>query len=206
MSDPEPPPVPAAGPPPGISISREELAALPIRKYEGPIHLIEHDANVAPACDALRRETLIGFDIETRPSFSVGESYPPALLQLAGAGAAYVFQLHKISAISPLLDLLADPAITKAGVALADDLKKLRAVYTFAPAAFTDLGHLARAQNYRQTGLRALSGILLGFRLSKKEQRSNWAAPRLTRSQITYAATDAWASRELYLLLASQRA
>ena len=39
-----------------------------------------------------------------------------------------------------------------------------------------------------------------GSKLSKKEQVSNWARNKLTDSQIKYAATDAWISRELYVL------
>ena len=188
---------------PGISISKEELAALPMQKFEGPIHFVERDEDVGAACEMLRGESLLGFDIETRPSFRVGESHPPALLQLAGSDAVFVFRLQKIRDAAPLLGLLSDIAITKAGVALGDDLKKLRAVYSFEPAGFLDLGILAREQGFKQTGLRALAGLLLGFRISKKEQRSNWAAPFLTRSQIAYAATDAWASREIYRKLAS---
>lgn len=186
----------------GITISREELGVLPVRRYEGPIHLIHQDGEVAPACQALRQETLLGFDIETRPSFRVGESHPPALIQLASRTAAYVFQLHRIRQVQPLLDVLADPAITKAGVAIPDDLKKLRGHYAFEPAGFVDIAPIARDLGYKQTGLRALSGLLFGFRLSKREQRSNWAAHVLSRGQLVYAATDAWVSRELYFKLA----
>jgi hypothetical protein len=35
--------------------------------------------------------------------------------------------------------------------------------------------------------------------LLKGAQTSNWAAPRLSAAQITYAATDAWVCRELFL-------
>jgi ribonuclease D len=41
--------------------------------------------------------------------------------------------------------------------------------------------------------------MFLGFRIPKGNRTSNWAAPRLSPAQINYAATDAWASRELYL-------
>ena len=39
----------------------------------------------------------------------------------------------------------------------------------------------------------------MGIRITKGVKTSNWAAPNLTARQITYAATDAWACRELYL-------
>ena len=48
-------------------------------------------------------------------------------------------------------------------------------------------------------GLRSLAALLLGFRISKRAQVSNWAKPTLTDAQIQYAATDAWVSRDLYL-------
>ena len=50
-----------------------------------------------------------------------------------------------------------------------------------------------------QTGLRNLAGIFLGFRVAKGAKTTNWSSPRLTAQQINYAATDAWACRELYL-------
>jgi len=47
--------------------------------------------------------------------------------------------------------------------------------------------------------VRNLAGIFLGTRIPKGAKTTNWAARRLTPQQITYAATDAWACRELYL-------
>ena len=45
--------------------------------------------------------------------------------------------------------------------------------------------------------------MLLGFRIPKGTKTSNWAARELSPAQIAYAATDAWACRELYLRFAS---
>ena len=39
----------------------------------------------------------------------------------------------------------------------------------------------------------------MGIRITKGIKTSNWAAPQLSAPQITYAATDAWVCRELYL-------
>lgn len=185
----------------GPFITKEQLATLPIRRFEGPIHLVDRDDLVPAAAEKIRAEKILGFDIETRPSFRVGESHPPALLQLCGQHEAWVIQLLKLRDAAPLIAILADDTITKAGVALSDDLKKLRSRHDFAPASFIEIAHLARERGYKQTGLRALCGLLFHFRMSKREQRSNWAAPQLTPGQIAYAATDAWASRELLLAL-----
>ena len=51
----------------------------------------------------------------------------------------------------------------------------------------------------RQTGVRSLAAMFLGLRIPKGTTTSNWAAARLSPQQVTYAATDAWACRELYL-------
>jgi ribonuclease D len=50
-------------------------------------------------------------------------------------------------------------------------------------------------------GLRNLSANLLGVRISKGAQCSNWAREALSTKQIVYAATDAWISRELFLAM-----
>lgn len=188
----------------GRSISKEELNALPIRAYEGPTHLI-HSPDQLPACiEALSKESLLGFDTETRPAFQRGVSYPPALIQLATADRVFVIQILLLKEIQPLLDILEDEKILKAGVAITDDLKQLREVYEFKPGGFIEIGTLAKGLEIKQTGLRSLAGMFLGFRISKKEQRSNWAKPDLTPSQVTYAATDAWVSREIYQNLVGQ--
>jgi len=69
----------------------------------------------------------------------------------------------------------------------------------FEEAGILDLGHVARRHGMKQTGLRNLTGLLLGTRIPKGAKTTNWAARRLSAQQITYAATDAWACRELYL-------
>lgn len=189
-------------PQPGLreTISKEELALLPLRSYQGPIHLVTTQNDERAAAEALRAETILGFDTESRPAFVSGVVHPTALVQLAGSKAVYVFQLNKLQHLDSILPLLADGSVTKAGIALADDLKKMRSTYKeFEPAGFVEIGHLSRQAGIKQTGLRTLAGMLLGFRISKREQRSNWGADTLSPSQLRYAATDAWASREIYL-------
>jgi len=178
-------------------VSREEVNALPIQRYEGPVHVVNTAGELASAMSDLRMETVVGFDTETRPSFRAGESYPPSLAQLATARAVYLLRPETFAA--QLAELLAEEHIVKAGVGLADDLKALKKLVAFEEKLVVDLGIAAKRHGLEQSGVRNLAGLFLGFRIPKGAKTSNWSRPRLTQQQIVYAATDAWACRELYL-------
>lgn len=180
-------------------ISREEMNELPIRRYEGTVYLVETVEGLERAAADILQETAVGFDTETRPAFRKGESHPPALAQVATARAVYLFPLQRLDCSGLLAELLAEPRIVNAGVALAEDLRQLKQQFHFEPQSVLDLGIVARRHGLKQTGLRNLTGIFLGTRIPKGAKTTNWAARRLSPQQITYAATDAWACRELYV-------
>lgn len=179
-------------------MTKEQINAHPIRKYPGRIHVIHRPEQIEPAVRQLEKEKVLGFDTETQPTFRAGQSHPPAVLQLVGEQAAYIFQLRHCRLPKALRRLLANPKIVKAGVALDRDVQELRTLAPFQPAGFVDVGELAKQAGCTNQGLRGLATLLLGFRVSKKSQVSNWAKDTLTRAQIEYAATDAWVGRELY--------
>ena len=182
-----------------LHITKEEINRLPMRQYEGPIHLIRTAADAELAVEKLKAETLLGFDTETRPTFRVGEYYPPSLLQLATGSEVLLFQL-KITGLTPgLCEVLSNPGILKSGVSIKDDLKDLRKLSDFDPAGCVELATHAKKAHIKNLGLRGLAALLLGFRISKREQTSNWAKNELSESQLRYAATDAWLGREIYL-------
>lgn len=184
---------------PARQISREEVNALPIRRYEGPVHVIAAPGELAPAMDDILQETLVGFDTETRPAFRPGESYPPSLAQVATARAVYLFQVQRADIAAAVARMLSEEHIVKAGVGMADDLKSLKKVVAFHEKSIADVGTLAQRHGLKQSGVRNLAGLFLGFRIPKGTKTSNWARHKLTEQQIVYAATDAWACRELYL-------
>src|SRR5574341_2228907 len=179
-----------------LAITREEVNALPIRRYEGAVRVVSsvHE----PMTDILQ-EAIVGFDTETRPAFRPSESYPPSLAQVATARAVYLFQVSHREIAQAVAQMLEQAHIVKVGVGLADDLKALRKVIEFAEKSIVDLGTVASRAGYRQTGVRNLAAMFLGFRIPKGTKTSNWSRARLTPQQVTYAATDAWACRELYL-------
>ncbi len=180
-------------------ISHLEIMDLPIRRYEGPVSLVTSAETLREALADIRREAVVGLDTETRPAFRKGESYPPSLVQMATARKVYLFRLSTLDFSSALAEILEDKATVKVGVALAGDLRQLEQLFPFTAESVIDLGHVARRRGLHQTGLRNLAGLFLGFRIPKGARTSNWAAPRLSDSQIRYAATDAWVCRELYL-------
>jgi ribonuclease D len=180
-------------------ISRDDLINLPIRRYEGPVRLVTGPRELDEARADIAQEAVVGIDTETRPAFHKGESYPPCLLQAATARAVYIFQLRRAETLPVLAGLLGSAQTIKAGISMADDLRQLRQVFAFEESSVLDLGITARRAGLRQTGVRNLAGIVLGIRIPKGARTSNWAAPHLTPQQITYAATDAWVCRELYL-------
>jgi len=171
---------------------------LPVRRYDGRVVLVTNTAEAERAAEDFAGERVVGFDTETRPTFKVGQKYPAALVQAATAQAVYLFQLQRMDC-APILRPLLESATLKAGVGIGDDIKALRELFAFEPLAIVDLGAVARRKGYERSGVRALAAMFLGFRIPKGTKTSNWAAPRLSPQQIAYAATDAWACRELHL-------
>lgn len=182
-----------------LTISREEVNALPIRRYEGEVRVVASAHEAAAALADILQEPVVGFDTETRPAFRPGESYPPSLAQVATARAVYLFQVRHREVAAAVAGMLASEHVVKAGVGLADDLKAFRKLIEFAEKSIVDLGRVATRHGLKQTGVRNLTGLLLGFRIPKGTKTSNWARSQLTAQQIVYAATDAWACRELYV-------
>jgi len=180
-------------------ISREEIGELPIGRYEGPVCLVAAPPDLRRAMEDIRQESVIGFDTETRPAFRPGESYLPSIVQFATASAVYLLQVQQHDYSAAMREIFSSAQIIKAGVSVSDDLRNLKKLVEFEESAVVDLGKVAKRHGLKQTGVRNLAGIFLALRIPKGAKTTNWAAPRLTPQQISYAATDAWACRELYL-------
>lgn len=179
-------------------LSKEEINLLPIQAWEGPVVLVREEESLAAALEKLRQEPVLGFDTETRPTFTKGKTCRPALIQLATADTAYLIQLTHLPFSEDIAELLSSPRVLKVGVAIHDDMKALARIHPFHADGVVDLAVMARARGIQAQGLRTLAANLLGFRISKSAQCSNWENHELTPQQIKYAATDAWVGRELY--------
>jgi ribonuclease D len=181
------------------AISRDEVVALPVRRYEGETVVVGTSAELERAREDFAQEALVGLDTETRPAFRKGESYPPSLVQVATAKAVYLFQIQQLDCSAVLRDLLNSESVVKAGVSLAYDLRQLKQVFPFDEKAVVDVGWAAKRQGFAQTGVRNLAAMVLGLRIPKGAKTTNWSSRRLSPQQVAYAATDAWVCRQLYL-------
>ena len=181
------------------TISRDEVVALPIRRYEGETVVVATPEALERARADFAQETVVGLDTETRPAFRKGESYAPSLVQVATAQAVYLFQIQQQDFSAVLRDLLSTEKTVKAGASLAYDLRQLKQVFPFEEKAVVDVGWAAKRHGLEQTGVRNLAALLLGLRIPKGAKTTNWSSRKLTPQQITYAATDAWVCRQLYL-------
>ena len=120
-------------------VPKEVVVDLPTKTFEGKIHLIDKEDDIAEATAYLNNHKLIGFDTETRPSFKKGERHQVALLQLSTNEKAYLFRLNKIGLPQEIIDILSNKNIIKTGVAIHDDLKALRSHTEFKPEGFIEL-------------------------------------------------------------------
>ena len=180
------------------TIDREELKKLSLKAFEGDIHLIDTAKGVKKYMPVLFKEAVLGFDTETRPAFKKGRRNTISLLQLSTQFHAFLFRISSIGLPDDLIRLMEDSDILKVGAAVRDDLIELNAVRRFKAGGFLDLQKYVEAFGIENKGLAKLTGIVLGFRISKSQQLSNWDAEVLSAAQMLYAATDAWACYRIY--------
>ncbi len=181
-----------------VSISKQQLAALPAAQFQGTITVVDDPESAEIAVSRLRESDLIGFDTETRPSFKKGQIYHVALLQLSSDSECFLFRLNKIGMPESLKQLLEDKEILKVGLSIHDDFRNLHKKFDFEPEGFIELQQYVTNWNITDKSLSKLFGILFGKRISKSQRLSNWEAEQLAEAQQNYAALDALACVKIY--------
>ena len=181
-----------------VKLSKNEINALPLIQYDGDIEILTSKDNIHAAINDLKNYDLIGFDTETKPTFVKGPLNPPSIMQLACDDKVYIFQFDNDEIFKQLSLILSNKNITKCGVSVDRDLIELMYLSPFDPISFVDLGNVARENEIPHHGLRGLVAMFLKHRISKGSQTSDWSKISLSDSQISYAATDAWVSLELF--------
>lgn len=189
------------------SISVEEIEQLELATFDGPIIVVDKiNEDYAEAVDYLSAQSVLGFDTETKPCFQPHQPRNQmALLQLSGPDKAYLFRLHSVGLPKPVASILANPNIVKVGAAVKDDIRGLQKYLKFTAKNFVDLQIIGQDYGIKDKSVKKMAAIIMGVKVSKAQQLSNWEAPVLSGPQLKYAAIDAWICREMYLKLKSSR-
>ncbi|MCY1634221.1 3'-5' exonuclease [Marinifilum sp. D737] len=180
------------------SITSEEANKMPLKAFEGDIILVDEYKDLYEAVQYLKKYSILGFDTETRPSFKKGKVNDVALLQLAANSKTFLFRINKIGLPEEIIDLLNNPNIVKVGAAIKDDIRGLQKLNDFDANGFLELQDYVSNFGIESFSLKKLSAIVLNFRISKRQQVSNWEAETLSPGQLRYAATDAWVSLKIF--------
>jgi ribonuclease D len=183
------------------AVEDEYIKSLPAGSFSGTVFVVDNPGKLDEIREALNGISVLGFDTETKPSFKKGRFHQVALLQISTHDKAFLFRLNKISLPEFVIDIMEDPSIVKVGVALKDDLNALMKLTPFKPEGFIDLQQFVKQFGIEDNGLKKLVANILGFRISKRFQTSNWEQEVLGPEQLCYAATDAWACQQIYTSL-----
>ena len=166
------------------SITPKELEKIDFASCPGKIVVIDSvGAEFNRAIAYLRNQKVIGFDTETRPTFSPDQPrYSVSLLQLSGAEKSFLFRINKIGMHRRLCNLLSSDKVIKVGAAIHDDIRGLQKHREFTPAGFIDLQKIVWEWGIRDKAVKKMAAIILGIRISKTQQLSNWEAEKLSES------------------------
>lgn len=187
------------------TINKEEVKELPKANFEGRIYVIQTDAEAEKAVAYLLSQKVLGIDSETRPSFTKGQTYKVALLQISSEECCFLFRLNMTGLTPSLIALLENPAVVKIGLSLRDDFMMLHKRAPFTPQSCIELQEYVRPFGIQDKSLQKIYGILFKEKISKSQRLSNWEIDVLTDAQKQYAATDAWACLNIYNMLQELR-
>lgn len=180
------------------SITKEDIALLPLEEYTGRIFVIDTLKEAEKAVRYLSGFPMVGFDTETRPSFKKGQHYKISLMQISTNDTCFLFRLNRIDIPESLEAFLTNADILKIGLSLRDDFGAMRKRKEIKPANFLDLQAYVKQFGIEEASLQKIYAILFHKKISKGQRLTNWEADVLSDAQKKYAALDAWACLQIY--------
>ncbi len=175
-----------------------KIPMLPRVIFEGTVEVIDDISKVDEAVDYLLKESILGIDTETRPSFKKGMTNKVSLLQVSTHNKCYLFRLNILGLPMGLIRFLEDKKVPKVGLSLHDDMLSLHRRGKFTPGNFIDLQRLVGEIGVKDLSLQKLYANFFSQKISKAMRLSNWENKVLEERQKYYAATDAWACIMIY--------
>lgn len=151
---------------------------------------------------------VLGFDIEWKPTFKRGVlPGKAAVMQICGdANHCHVMHIIHSGIPSSLRSFLEDSSCIKVGVNVGGDAIKVYKDHKVSVESLEDLSSLANQKlggNPKRWSLGSLTEMLICRKLPKPSRirLGNWEVAVLSKPQLQYAATDAFASWYIYEVL-----
>ena len=187
------------------SITKEEIAELPIEEFNGQIEIVQTIEEAKKALEILKEQKLLGFDSETKPSFVKGKINNVCLIQLSTLSTCYLFRINMADMLSDIIsEIMENENIMKIGLSLKDDFSGINKLQNFSPNNFIDLQKYGKPFGITDNSLSKIYAIVFNKKISKSQRLTNWEAETLTDKQMKYAALDAWAALVIYQQLKNE--
>lgn len=161
----------------------------PAPSEAGRIRWIATESDFLDMCERLRRETVLGFDVETTMYTRV-----LCLMQIASANAIYLVDALAVPDLAPIAPILSDPSILKVIHNATFERSVLRRYDLELDGVVDTLVVSRQLRGKKLDGghtLKAVCARELGLALDKADQTSDWSQRPLSPSQRAYAALDA---------------
>ncbi|MCM1297279.1 MAG: 3'-5' exonuclease domain-containing protein 2 [Muribaculaceae bacterium] len=181
-----------------FGITKEQLSLLPTVTFPGRSILISTIADAKAAMVYLNKQSIVGFDTETRPSFRKGSVHKVALLQLSTADECFLIRLNQLGLFDSLKTFFENENILKIGLSIKDDFHSLMRLGEFQPGGFVELQSFVKQYDIADNSLQKIYAVIFNERISKSQRLTNWEADELTEAQQAYASLDAWACLKIY--------
>lgn len=150
--------------------------------------MIRRTAELRQLVDHLRSEPLLALDTESNSLFAYYERV--CLVQLSTRTQDYLIDPLAVDDMSPLGDLLADPAIETVFHAAEYDIITLKRDFNYTFNNLFDTALAARICGWTAVGLGSILAEQFDILAEKKYQRADWSARPLPAEQILYAQMD----------------
>lgn len=187
------------------SITKEEIAELPIEEFNGQIEVVQTIEEAKKALGILKKQKLLGFDSETKPSFVKGKINNVCLIQLSTLSTCYLFRINMAEMLSDIIsEIMENENIMKIGLSLKDDFSGINKLQNFSSNNFIDLQKYVKQFGIADNSLSKIYAIVFNKKISKSQRLTNWEAETLTDKQMKYAALDAWAALVIYQQLKNE--
>jgi len=187
-------------------VNDEEITKLP--KYDTSnkeVVIVCDNIQMGSACKVIKRQRFVGYDTESKPVFEKGKSPNRiALIQIATREKCFLFQMSKLTNVSPLLELLRSDDIRKIGVGVINDNTIMLKHFGCQVSNVLELNKVFHeAGNKNTIGSKQIVARVLNKNLEKRRKisLSNWESKSLSPQQIRYASDDAFSALEVFLKL-----